>query len=334
MPKISVIVPCFNQGRFLGQALDSILNQPVEDWECLIIDDGSNDNSQELAYKYVNQDPRFKYLYQKNQGVSTARNVGIMQAKGKYIHFLDADDLVLPNLYSEFVKILDSDDCIDLIYGKTNFIDVNGIFINKPYKLPKNIENYAIQLLLGNLFPIQAVLVRHQILITNNLFFEDTRPEDWALWLKMALLNCRFYQFEAVVCTYRKHSQARSTQILKKVLSAEKLLETNISEISKRQVKAPSNIENLAYSSMYIKMYFDALECNDVQGLKYCYNKIIEYFSIFKLWGKSKYHYFILGRYLDVVAQKKSLALVPLIPLVWLRKFKRLPHSTLFIDKC
>ena len=93
MPKVSVIVPCYNQGEYLADALESVLYQTFTDWECIIVNDGSSDNTEEVANKFCELDKRFKYISQTNQGVSAARNNGIKASSGTYILPLDGDDV-------------------------------------------------------------------------------------------------------------------------------------------------------------------------------------------------------------------------------------------------
>ena len=93
MPKVSVIIPAYNQAKYLEDALNSVRNQTFEDWECIIVNDGSTDNTEEIAKKFVNLDIRFKYIYQENKGLAGARNTGLKHAKGDFIQFLDSDDV-------------------------------------------------------------------------------------------------------------------------------------------------------------------------------------------------------------------------------------------------
>lgn len=102
-PLISIIVPIYNREHFLPACLDSILNQSYSQWECLLIDDGSTDNSGIICEDYAKRDDRFKVVHQSNQGVSTARNEGIKRALGEWICFIDSDDTVLP-LYLEHLS--------------------------------------------------------------------------------------------------------------------------------------------------------------------------------------------------------------------------------------
>ncbi len=103
---VSVIVPCFNHAKFLSEALQSILNQTHQDWECLIVDDGSPDNTAEVARQWCEKDSRFKYLYKENGGLSSARNYGIQNTKGDYILTLDADDFFEATFIEKALKIL------------------------------------------------------------------------------------------------------------------------------------------------------------------------------------------------------------------------------------
>lgn len=91
---ISIIVPCFNQGQYLDKCLQSVLDQNHENWECIIVNDGSPDNAEKIAQEWILKDSRFIYLYKENGGVSSARNLGLDKSKGEYIQFLDADDFI------------------------------------------------------------------------------------------------------------------------------------------------------------------------------------------------------------------------------------------------
>lgn len=90
MPEVSVIIPCYNHGHYLPHAVNSVLAQTFTDWEAIIVDDGSTDNTREVAAQFT--DERVRYVHQENRGLSGARNTGIRAAQGAYLAFLDADD--------------------------------------------------------------------------------------------------------------------------------------------------------------------------------------------------------------------------------------------------
>ncbi|RTY98395.1 glycosyltransferase family 2 protein [Flavobacterium bomense] len=94
MPKVSIIVPCYNQAQFLDEALQSVLDQTYIDWECIIVNDGSTDHTEEVAQRWVSKDSRFVCLKKENGGLSSARNAGLEAVKGEYIQFLDSDDWI------------------------------------------------------------------------------------------------------------------------------------------------------------------------------------------------------------------------------------------------
>ena len=131
MPKISVIIPVYNGERYLPRCLASLQNQSFKDWQAICIDDGSTDNTGEILDKYAKKDKRFVVVHKKNAGVSAARNDGIKLAKGEYIHFMDADDIIDVNYYDVMLCTGDGLDMIcsgfvsdskysdDLIYTKS-----------------------------------------------------------------------------------------------------------------------------------------------------------------------------------------------------------------------
>ena len=97
MPKVSVIVPVYKVEQYIRECLDSIKNQTFTDWECLLIDDGSPDESGKICDEYAAKDCRFKVLHKPNSGVSSARNLGLDKACGEWVMFVDSDDAIAEN---------------------------------------------------------------------------------------------------------------------------------------------------------------------------------------------------------------------------------------------
>lgn len=100
-PVVSIVMPTYNVEKYISAAIVSVINQTYSDWELLVIDDGSTDNSNSVAQVYANKDLRIKVIKKENGGLSDARNYGIDLAKGKYIHFFDSDDAVEPDFYEK-----------------------------------------------------------------------------------------------------------------------------------------------------------------------------------------------------------------------------------------
>ena len=124
-PLVSVIVIFFNASDFLQAAIESVLAQTYEPWELLLVDDGSNDGSTEIALSFVSKNPAqikyFEHDDHKNLGMSAARNLGIRQSKGDYISFLDADDYWLPNKLDVQTRILESQPEVGMLFGSTKY---------------------------------------------------------------------------------------------------------------------------------------------------------------------------------------------------------------------
>ena len=98
-PLISIVIPVYNAEKYLRACLDSVLAQTYKNWEAICVNDGSSDNSAKILEEYAAKDARFHIINQQNSGVSTARNTGLRQTTGKYIYFMDADDIVSPYLF-------------------------------------------------------------------------------------------------------------------------------------------------------------------------------------------------------------------------------------------
>ena len=122
-PVISIIIPVYNSERYIHRCIDSILRQTYQDYELILVDDGSTDRSGEICKSYANEDNRIIVIYQKNAGVSSARNAGLAIAKGKYITFCDSDDELLPDYLA--VMINEPEEA-ELVIAGYRYIDENG----------------------------------------------------------------------------------------------------------------------------------------------------------------------------------------------------------------
>lgn len=121
VPQISIIVPVYNVEDYLRQCLDSIIAQTFTDWECILVDDGSKDKSGSICDEYAQKDNRFKVIHKLNGGVSSARNLGIEEAKGKWLYFCDADDTLLPKAL-EILLEGEKENCQFVMAGYNKFL--------------------------------------------------------------------------------------------------------------------------------------------------------------------------------------------------------------------
>ena len=127
MPKVSIIVPVYNNEAVIGRCIESILNQTFEDFELIIINDGSKDGSENIIKQYAKKDNRIKFINNKNNGVSETRNIGIRNAKGMYIQFVDGDDFIDKNMIEYEVNLLEKKEADMVVTGLYLDIEKNGV---------------------------------------------------------------------------------------------------------------------------------------------------------------------------------------------------------------
>jgi glycosyltransferase involved in cell wall biosynthesis len=176
---ISIIVPCFNQAQYLDECLQSVLNQTNQNWECIIVNDGSPDNTEEIALEWCKKDPRFTYLKKENGGPSSARNAGIDIANGKYLLPLDSDDKISSNYLSACLKEIEACDEIKIVYGKAFKFGL----VNKDWKLP----DYTFESLLRGNMIFCTALYRKSDWKKAGGYDENMKfgIEDWELWINI-----------------------------------------------------------------------------------------------------------------------------------------------------
>jgi glycosyltransferase involved in cell wall biosynthesis len=200
-PVVSIIVPCYNYAEYLPDALDSILAQNYTDWECIVINDGSTDNTEEAALNYCERDKRFKYFYKENGGHSSARNFGIRCSSGKYILPLDADDKIGNQLLEKSVEAIEKDNEIIIVTTQTQlFGDVEKVIKMGVYDFKRLlIVNY---LFATNLFR------RADFDKTNG--YDETMLvfEDWNLWINLLKGGGKVVELPFVGYYYRQKSNS------------------------------------------------------------------------------------------------------------------------------
>jgi glycosyltransferase involved in cell wall biosynthesis len=136
IPIVSIIVPCYNQGQYLDECLQSVLDQTYSEWECIIVNDGSSDDTDFLAKLWVEKDKRFIYFEKENGGLCSARNFGIKQSKGEYILPLDADDKISKSYVAMALQTFLEDFSLSIVYCKAEkFGNDIGIWDLKPFSM-------------------------------------------------------------------------------------------------------------------------------------------------------------------------------------------------------
>lgn len=203
-----MIIPCYNYGRYLAQAIDSVLAQAFQPLEIIVVNDGSTDNTAQVAATYRG---RIKYIEQTNQGVSAARNRGLRESTGEFVHFLDADDYVRPGIYEKMVTVLTSRPEAIAAYVGSDWVDASDkLLITYPAR-PESTDVFH-DLLIINRWPLATVLVRASAVEKIGGFDETMAAscEDWDLWLHLAIAGGRFVPAEGILACYRQQPQGAS----------------------------------------------------------------------------------------------------------------------------
>ncbi|MAI87260.1 MAG: glycosyl transferase [Candidatus Marinimicrobia bacterium] len=180
--KISVIIPTYNRKKTLARAIQSVINQSLSPFEILIIDDGSNDGTEEWVKENFQN---IKYIYQNNRGVSSARNIGIENANGDWVAFLDSDDEWLPNKLHEQLKAIESNPEVKFFHTNEIWIR-NGVRVNQ-MKKHKKYGGYIFEKCLDmcRVSP-SSVLIQKEVFDNIGVFDESLRVcEDYDLWLRI-----------------------------------------------------------------------------------------------------------------------------------------------------
>jgi glycosyltransferase involved in cell wall biosynthesis len=206
--KLSVIIASYNHENYIEKTLQSIEEQTFQDFEIILIDDGSTDGTVEAA---KNANSRAKIIVQENQGVDAARNRGITMAQGQYMCFIDSDDLELPDRFQRQVEKLDSDPEIGLVFADVLIIDSNGNTLNKmsdvypvlPGDMAENMIKYYC------FIPFATVMVRRDIFLRTGLFNAYRQAMGHTKWIEIAHISKTFYDPKPLAC-WRKHTSNTS----------------------------------------------------------------------------------------------------------------------------
>jgi glycosyltransferase involved in cell wall biosynthesis len=212
-PLVSVIIPTYNRARYLCLAIDSVLKQTYENNEILVIDDGSTDNTGEVIRQYGN---RVISIYQKNSGVSAARNAGIMAAKGEWIAFLDDDDEWMPDYLSfQAARVLQNPEaCMHMTNSlevfhdgtKTNTFEVKGITKKFQGNSCLIIERPLQFIIEKHVTALQSIIVKRRVLLKAGLFDYNLRiAEDLDVIARVAIEGALGICDKVLACIYRRN---------------------------------------------------------------------------------------------------------------------------------
>ena len=224
----SVIIPTYNREELISKAIDSVLSQNYNNYEIIVIDDGSIDNTVELMNKYLDKDKRIRFfINDKNMGVSYSRNRGIDEAKGEFVTFLDSDDILLKGFFREMNKniVENKDTVFFMVWTKKMHDNLKEL---KPFHKPENFLELAYM----NTTSTTGTTVKRSYLLDNNLRFDENwrTAEDYKLWSDIFVSNAKMKIIKKVLASikfggkrwrndsdYRLSMNYRDVEIRKKV---------------------------------------------------------------------------------------------------------------------
>jgi GT2 family glycosyltransferase len=214
MAKVSIIIPAYNQARFLAAAIESALGQTHPDVETVVIDDGSTDNTPEVAGKFQAR-PSFKYVRQDNAGLPGARNRGVRESSGEYLCFLDSDDFYHPEKAARQAALLDANPDVAFVYCDVATVDENGQHVPEQdsiSELPRQLSGDIFPaLMMGGYFPPHAVMIRRSVLEAVGGFDPALGGHaDYDLWLRVAGAGHRAVFQDVKLAFYRTHATSMS----------------------------------------------------------------------------------------------------------------------------
>lgn len=201
MKKVSVVIPCYKQAQYLGEAIQSILDQTYQNWECIIVDDGSPDHTEVVAQEWVAKDARFKYLYKENGGLSSARNAGISESKGEFILTLDADDKYAATFIEKALGIMRNNSGVGVVSSWiSRFQDGKQVCVIKP-------KGAILKDFLYSNSANGTSFFRKKCWEEAGGYDENMKKgyEDWEFYIRVCQLGWSIHIIEEVLFFYRQH---------------------------------------------------------------------------------------------------------------------------------
>lgn len=273
-PKVSVCIASYNHARFIGETLDSILAQTYRDFEIVVVDDGSTDNSLEILNSYAEKYPQirvFTHSNHENKGISVTANATIKKSRGEYISFIGSDDIWYPHFLEKQVDFLDKSD-VGFVYSKADCIDKTGKLLNKQIALEVSSKADLTAFLLTT-NPVSAVTttVKRKALEEIGLFDEKLIYSDWDLWIRLSFTH-KIGFIDESLGNYRIHGNNTSVGTDKLKIYRDKrqfylrLIEKSYSDLP--QLKEPKYQKIIAKElnwlkrqevQLHLNSYFDSI---------------------------------------------------------------------------
>jgi glycosyltransferase involved in cell wall biosynthesis len=243
LPLVSVVIATYNHGRFLRVAIDSVLSQTFSDFEIIVVDDGSTDDTREVMKPYQS-DRRIKYIVSEHQGHAPTKNRCLAETTGEYIAFLDADDCWMPTKLEKQLKLFQANSILGVVFTRRNYIDQLGERIDltepRPYR-----GSVVRALFLDNFVCFSSAMVRKEIVQAIGNFDESLCYSiDYDFWLR-ASLKFEFDFVDEQLVSYRKHANmTNALQFRAKRNEIDRVVAKFLGENANRKILGRSIIRN------------------------------------------------------------------------------------------
>lgn len=303
-PLVSIITPVYNASQYLNQSLNSIQSQTYSNWECIIVDDGSTDNSGEICDEYEAKDSRFKVIHKENEGSAVARNVALQYASGDYVASIDADDWVDP----DFIQNLLDATVIDVALEKADVVNCSFYFYddgkdnyvaNKPQSLDPR------QVLLDTLYNkvhagMPLKLIRRDFIKQHNLCFPKYGYyEDVYFFLSILINNPIVCYCEKPGYHYRKNSQSQTytRDISKRIITYKQIVYNLISFSQKYHlIKDKDILEGMRYNILTHQKSMYQIYYRNTIKLYNCFNHTPKPLAVNAMSSKLEAYRFLLSK--------------------------------------
>ena len=309
---VSIIIPTYNRAHLIEDTLDSIRKQSYDNWECIIVDDGSTDDTEKRLDTYIKKDSRFKFYKRPEtmpKGANACRNFGFEKSRGDYINWFDSDDIMEPNKLEVQVKILEHDLDIPYCICQTKWIDkTTGAFLGLRAKQISSNQRFEDYILYNIFWSILAPLWRRRFLEEHDLTFDETlhQSQEYDFHIKALSINTNYKAIDDALVAMFRHDNNMSNNIYASDLKIEsnlkvkdKILDNCLDKISSKgklkflemqtlMLKDLLKARKFKFAKHIMSRLFKTIKYVDISLVKkivFCSQMIIAYLS-YRVFGR------------------------------------------------
>lgn len=271
MPRVTVVIPTYNQAHFVTEAINSVLNQTFQDFEIIVVDDGSTANTKEALKKFAG---KIEYIYQENRGNAVARNTGIQNTKGEFIAFLDHDDSWLPDKLSIQMDAFSKNNGVGLVY-------TDCVAYDEEKELPKGDRDYysgwVFKHLFRRFFALPSGVVCKKECFDKCGLFDESFPtsNDYDMWLRIST-EYKFLFIDQPLFKRRIHSDNLGSVAIELRLADKKILEKTYLQF-KDSMKISKSFHRKRMSKLCKRIAQDYYRQTDMKKAREFYREAIKY---------------------------------------------------------